>query len=92
MMKTVFVVMEENSPELGRQYGACNLIGVYDTWEKALEAVETRLQDNKNSHYLEAGECYFNDEKHEYCNTLYWNGVTDDDYWTTLLIKPTPVQ
>ena len=91
-MNTVFIVIEENSPELSREYGSYYLRGVYDTWDKALKVADTWITDNKNYDYFEVEEAHIDDEKQTYCNTIYWNGNDDGDLWVALHIQPAEIQ
>ena len=91
-MKTVFVAIEENSPELRSDCGAYNLMGVYSTWEKALKATETWRESNFNVGYFSTGEANVDHTNQTYYNIVYRNGDTDSDLWTELRIKPVSVQ
>ena len=91
-MKKVFVAIEENSPELRSGNGAYELIGVYETWEKALEDAKIWVEDNEGYNYLEVGEAEINEAKQRYYNIVYCEGDKASDLWTELRIKPVPVQ
>ena len=88
----VFILMEENSPELYIDCGAYYIIGVYDTWEKARAAADERVVVERNCGYLEVGEDDINDDKQIYYNIFYKDGDTEGILWSELRIESVIVQ
>ena len=94
-MKTVFIAIEEYSRVLQTSGSTYNLIGIYETWDKALKVAEAWATNNRKYSYFATEEANINQEKQQYLNRVYYipfGGDLDSKYWLELRIKSVEVQ
>lgn len=74
----VYLLIDENSPELSIENGAYNVIGVYSDRGQALQRLESRIKEEKAENYI----CMERYEDDKSVNLyFYYNGNEENLCW-----------
>lgn len=74
----VYLLIDENSPELSIENGAYNVIGVYSDRGQVLQRLESRIKEEKAENYI----CMERYEDDKSVNLyFYYNGDEENPCW-----------
>lgn len=85
----VYILIEENSPELARECGGYNIIAVYKNYKEACAAALKQAESHSAVDDYEIVDRFDERSKGEQIGyTLYLNGNEDSDCWFNVVVEP----
>ena len=90
-MNKVYVLIEENSPELAIDCGAYNIISVFKDWTEAKKAAIKQTEVHCSNGYEIVDRIDGGPYGSPIAYSLYERGYEDSDIWIDVIVESVPI-